>query len=497
MRSVPENLFCPVLRAARLWPEAPALRWEGGELRYRELAAEVARGAGFFRAKNLRRGDRVGLLARNVPEAALVLWSGLCAGLSVVPLNFRWPRETLAGAVEQAGLRYLLAAEEFRSLAEQLPVPWGGLEGFSRGARPVSRLPEILPAEQEANVIFTSGSSGRPKGAVLPLRSHVFSAKGANRNLPLAPGEVWFASLPFHHVGGLAVLYRTALAGACAFLAPRFEPASLLEKIVSGGITHFSVVPVMLRRLLKEGFSSAHSRRLRGILLGGSGVPGDLVEEIAACGLPVRTTYGLTEAASQVTALPENAPPERLHTAGRLLPYRRLEIRDSAGKAVPPGTVGEIWISGPVLFSGYLGGKPLSSPAAWFATGDLGLLTEDGYLSVRGRKDDLIISGGENIFPAEIERQARGFPGISACAAVGVEDPEWGERPVLFVEAEDPGRFPLERFEAYLAENLPGLYRPRGVIVLRRLPRISIGKIDRRRLKRELPALLEKYGPVR
>ena len=493
MPDLNEPLPFPLTLAARKWPDSPALIWENGRLTYAELERLVAGAGLWLRKLGLRPGDRIGLLARNSPEAALLLWAGLFAAVPVVPLNRRWPRESLRRAGLLADLRVLFADESSLPLARELGLPVEKLEELWRGASPASGI-SVLEPEREANILFTSGSTGEPKGVRLSVRSHYFNALGSNANLPLGPGQGWYAALPFYHVGGLAILYRCALAGAAAVVAPRFDEEELLAQIRAGRVTHLSVVPTMLARLLDAGLEKQWPADSGGILLGGAPTPPELLERLNGTNLPVLTTYGLTEAASQVTTLSPADPPEKRKTAGRLLPYRKVHIRREDGRLAGPGETGEIEVSGPVLFSGYLGESKNLSPEDWFATGDLGSLDEQGYLSVRGRKDDLIISGGENIFPAEIERVALRFPGVRACAAVGVRDTEWGERPLLFVEADAPEKFPLARFQAFLRENLPSLYRPERTVVLKQLPRISIGKIDRSRLKRFAPGPRESNG---
>jgi O-succinylbenzoic acid--CoA ligase len=295
--------------------------------------------------------------------------------------------------------------------------------------------------------VFTSGSAGAPKAALHTFGNHFFSAEGSNANIALAPGDRWLHSLPPYHVGGLSILFRCLLAGATVVLPEADVP--LGEGIAQSSATHVSLVSTQLLRLLREeGFEGDG---LKAILLGGDPMPASLVDEAAARGLPVYTSYGLTEMASQVTTTPPGASREELRTSGRPLAYREVKISG-----------GEILVRGETLFAGYIEGDAIDWPLdadGWFHTGDLGDLDANGYLCVRGRKDNLFVSGGENIQPEEIEEALSILEGVEETVVVPVPDPEFGARPVAFVRTADdtvePGALvrPLE-------EVLPGFKIP-------------------------------------
>jgi O-succinylbenzoic acid--CoA ligase len=293
----------------------------------------------------------------------------------------------------------------------------------SGGSRPSGEL--WIGRDQLSTIVFTSGSAGVPKAALHTFGNHYFSASGSNANIPLEPGDRWLHSLPLYHVGGLSILFRCLLAGATVALP---EPGLPLgEAIAHSGATHVSLVSTQLLRLLREeGFAGTE---LKAILLGGGPMPASLVDEARARGLPIHTSYGLTEMTSQVTTTPPGASRGELRTSGRPLPHREVAV---SGR-------GEILVRGETLFAGYVEGASVHRPLdddGWFHTGDLGALDENGYLDVRGRKDNLFVSGGENIQPEEIEEALSGLAGVQEAVVVPVPDPEFGARPVAFVRAE-------------------------------------------------------------
>jgi O-succinylbenzoic acid--CoA ligase len=285
--------------------------------------------------------------------------------------------------------------------------------------------PADIPQERPVTIIFTSGSTGVPKAALHTFGNHYHSALGSNANIALLPGDRWLHSLPMYHVGGLSILFRCLLAAATVALP--LPGTSLGESIASLGATHVSLVSTQLSKLLRE---SADLGGLEAVLMGGGPVPPSLVGEALARGLPLHTSYGLTEMASQVTTTPPDASIEELSTAGRVLPHREVSISEN----------GEILVRGETLFAGYAEGEKLDRPVDaedWFHTRDLGELDESGYLRVGGRMDNLFISGGENVQPEEIEDALCRLEGVDEAVVVPVSDEEFGARPVAFVRVND------------------------------------------------------------
>jgi O-succinylbenzoic acid--CoA ligase len=253
------------------------------------------------------------------------------------------------------------------------------------------------------------------------LGNHYYSALGSNANIKLDPGDRWLHSLPLHHVGGISILFRVLLSRTTLALpettAPLGESITLLEA------THISLVATQLRRMLAEDDVPAG---LKAILMGASAMPPGLIHEAHSRGLPLHTSYGQTEMASQVSATVPDASLEQLKTSGCVLPHRELRVDED----------GEILVRGETLFTGYVEGDKIIRPLdadGWFHTKDLGRQTSDGSLIVHGRKDNLFISGGENIQPEEIEEAFLDLPGVSEAVVVDIPDPEFGYRAVAFV----------------------------------------------------------------
>jgi O-succinylbenzoic acid--CoA ligase len=305
---------------------------------------------------------------------------------------------------------------------------------------------QSLSDDQPATILFTSGSTGTPKAALHTWGNHRYSAKGANANLPLQPGDRWLLSLPLYHVGGLAILVRCALAGAAVVLSP---DAPLHESLRTTDATHVSLVATQLRRLL-DAKTGGPPDALRAVLLGGGPIPDSLLRRGRERGWPLLTSYGCTEMASQVTTTAPGDSLDDLSTAGRRLHHRRVRIVDD-----------EIQVKGAPLFRGYVTDEGLDDPRTddgWYRTGDRGCLDASGRLHVTGRIDRMFVSGGENIQPEEIEMTLEQLDAVERAVVVPVSHPEYGHRPVAFVRLRTDVDCP--DFERVLRRRLPGFKIP-------------------------------------
>ena len=393
---------------------------------YEELDLVVSAAA--LRLGGLEPGSRVALyLPKDERYVALVL-ALIRAGHAACPISDRLPPWGVARLLERAACSTLISDDEelLQTVSADLLrlMPEALLEDVSQGTSGRSG-PIDIPLERPASIISTSGSTGVPKAALHTFGNHYHSALGSNANIALRPGDRWLHSLPLYHVGGLSILFRCLLAGATVALPHRGTSPG--ESIAGLCATHVSLVSTQLSRLLRENVDLGG---LEAVLMGGGPVPSSLVDEALARGLPLHTSYGLTEMASQVTTTPPDASLEELRTAGRVLPNREVSISES----------GEILVRGETLFAGYVEGEELDRPLdeeGWFHTRDLGELDEDGYLRVGGCMDNLFISGGENIQPEEIEEALCRLEGIDEAVVVPVPDEEFGARPVAFVRMND------------------------------------------------------------
>jgi O-succinylbenzoic acid--CoA ligase len=283
----------------------------------------------------------------------------------------------------------------------------------------------------------------------------------------------------------LAILYRAVVSRLAMVVHGRFDAQQTLDAIERAGITHMSLVENTLLRLLDAWGERQFPPTLRGVLVGGGPVDVELLRRARRLGLPVKPTYGLTEAASQVATLPLDAPATVLSSVGRPLPSCEVEIRDTTGNSLPAGVEGEITIRGPMVSRGYWESLNIVSSnmlGGWCATGDIGVLDDRGYLTVRGRADDMIVSGGEKMFPAEIEASLARVPWIRQAAVLGVSDPQWGRIPVAFIEILPGVTVDPSDVAATLADRLARFKIPKRFITVTQLPQAGGGKIDRHRL---------------
>jgi len=447
--------ICPVRRAALALPDAPALRGDDLSWTWCEYDAAVNAACGALRHAGVGSGDRVAVLAANSPAYAALIFAVLRRGAILAPLNLRrgetHGRELLSRldpklVCVDAARRRIANGYAMLEIARFPDAPTGEAE---------------LAADREAAIVFTSGSGGAPKGVVLTAGNLLAGAAAANAALPLTAEDVWLLDLPLYHVGGLAILFRAALAACTVRVRDGFVPADTLDDLAAGRVTELSCVPSMLRALLAADPEGRIVARAKAILLGGGAIDPRLLDDARRRGVRVLPTYGMTEAGSQI------------YTDGRLLSGMELRVID-----------GEIAIRGPAVFARYLDdASPARDDEGWFRTGDLGRLHQDGHLEVLGRRDETFASGGENIHPAEIERVAREYVGLDDCAVIAAPSRRWGRRPVLYAT---PDVLDAAALGDWLAERLPALLVPDHVATVDDLPRLSLGKVDR-------PALLAMY----
>ncbi|MEL7168282.1 MAG: AMP-binding protein [Bacteroidota bacterium] len=442
----------PVRAAAQRTPEAPALVLAEGVVSYANFDAQVEGAAAWLEAHDLRAGDRLAILAAPSPDLIALLWGCWRAGVVAAPLSLRLPDAALADLIERLSPAALVT--DWPDAAFSLPTYPLASRRAAQSTRPTLDLRPSTLDLRPWTLIHTSGSSGTPKAALHTWDNHLWSARGWIERLRLGPQHRWWLDLPLYHVGGLAILVRCALAGAAAVLAPPKTP--LPEAVRRYGVTHASLVATQLRRAL-DAATPADLDALRGmdaLLLGGSAIPEDVLREAYDAGLPVLTSYGMTEMTSTVTATPPDASFEVLCTAGAVLPHREVRLADD----------GEILVRGRTRFAGYLDDATLTEPFdadGWFGTHDVGAWVEvDGQrlLRVIGRTDRMFISGGENIQPEAIEAALLRLPGVRRAAVVPIADAEFGHRPVAFVEAD------IDLGALRTTLDVPGFMRPVAVL---------------------------------
>ncbi len=477
-----------VARRALTHSQVTAVECGDERLTYRDLDASVGAVAGRLAALGVVAGEPVGLLHANDNGFAVFIHAITRAGGICTPHNARLTVDEIAWQIRDAGVRFLIADAEHLALAGAVAAS-AGVSLLDAGdpawgsAAPLP-APETVGFDRPHSLMYTSGTTGRPKGAVLTHGNFYWSAVASAANLGVEADDRWLACLPLYHVGGLSILLRSAIYGTTAVIHERFDEARVARALREERITLLSVVANMLQRMFTLD-DVAYAGTVRAVLLGGGPAPRPLLETSAARGLPVLQTYGLTETASQVATLSPADALRKLGSAGLPLTSSTVRIEvgraDSVGGDAAPGEIGEIVVSGPTVCAGYLGQPDATAEAirdGWLHTGDLGYLDEEGYLYVVDRRDDLIITGGENVYPAEIESALLAFPGVQECAVVGVPDERWGALVVAVVVAS--GTIDRTAVEAHLRVHLAGYKVPRRIeIAAEALPRTASGKVQR------------------
>jgi O-succinylbenzoic acid--CoA ligase len=484
---------------ARISPDRPALHLGDRTIRYAELAARVMETERGLAALGVGPGDVVAVLLGNGLSFVEVLHALALRGAVLLPLNTRLTPRELAQQLGMSAARVLLhGAGPLAELAAAAASGTGSslcrVELESRGEPALAlqaaeekrarvERPEVDP-ERTLALIYTSGTTGTPKGALLPHRAFFWSALGSALHLGILPDDRWLACLPFFHVGGLSILLRSALYGTSAIVHERFDPVAVNRAIDEQGATLVSLVPSMLQRVLDARDGRGAPRQLRGVLLGGAPAADSLIERARSLGFAVASSYGLTEAASQVATQPLGRE-DSVGGAG-LQPLLGTELRviDARGASVR-GEPGEICVRGPTLMTGYLD-RPEDTLRAlrggWLHTGDVGLLDAAGGLRVLDRRSDLIISGGENIYPTEVESILLEHPAIAEAAVAGRFDREYGRRPAAWLVRSPGARADAEELRRFCSDRLARFKIPVTFTFVDELPRNTLGKLERHRL---------------
>jgi o-succinylbenzoate---CoA ligase len=445
-------------------------------------------------------------------------------GLVLLPLNTRLAAAELEWQLAQTGCRWLFYHEETAALAQQLSPAqchFSPLDEKLLRQAPAAPAPHSWPlafGDSPQAIVYTSGTSGRPKGAVLTYANHFWSAMASAFRLGTLPADRWLSSLPLYHVGGLAVIVRCALYGTTAVIHSRFDVEAIDHSLEHEEITLISLVPTMLHRLLARRHHWPASLRL--ILLGGAAAEPELVQKAnelprrppesgiqsqRPTGPLVAPTYGLTEAASQVATMPPAEATRKPGSVGKPLLFTQVRIVDDQGNELPTAARGEIVVTGPTVMAGYF--EEVNSPrsragyqratfnsqlstfslqSATLHTGDIGYLDADGDLWLVQRRTDLIVSGGENVYPAEVEAVLKAHPAVANACVVGIPDPEWGQQVAAAVVLR-PGETVAEsELSDFCREKLAGYKRPRTIRFMENLPETASGKIHRQAVAQQL-----------
>jgi o-succinylbenzoate---CoA ligase len=431
---------------AETCPDRTAVIADGMEVTYAELEAEAEAAARRLAARGVRRDAHVVLELPAGVEYVVLLHGLMKLGAIACPLS-----PALAGREREAELRsadpLLVLSEPAQLTTTEADLPLLGEHDL-----------DALHCR-----ILTSGTSGEVRSIGLTYGNHLWSAVGSAFNLGVDPNDRWLCCLPLHHVGGLSIVMRSVIYGTGAVVHDGFDVDAVAASLEADGVTLLSLVPTGLVRLLEAGVDLSGPRA---ILVGGGPVPVEVMEEAAGRSATVVQTYGLTEAASQVTTLTPQEAVRKLESAGRPLLTTHLRIQD-----------GEILVQGPTVAPG------CADEDGWLHTADLGRIDDEGFLYVEGRLGDVIVTGGENVVPTEVEEVLLRHPSVEDAAAVGRADPEWQEAVAAVVVLRDGARASEEELRSHCASQLAGFKVPKRFEFVPELPRTASGKLLRRELQ--------------
>ncbi|SDM12689.1 o-succinylbenzoate--CoA ligase [Sediminibacillus halophilus] len=476
-------------KQADLSPDKTAIETsDGEELTFQQLRDKSRSLAKKMAASGVQEGNHVALLAANSSDMAAAIHALSYLGAVAVLLNVRLSAAELAYQLNDAEVSCLLYDDGHTELAlsavDQADCPdFRSFREIIEQTETTVALQEELVLNKLFTIIYTSGTTGFPKGVEHTYGNHWWSAVSSALNLGLSKNDKWLASLPLFHVGGLSLLVKSVVYGMPVYLMKKFDIDLAHRAIISENVTIVSVVAVMLERLINKLAGGRYPDSFRCMLLGGGPAPEPLLEKARLHEIPVFQTYGMTETSSQIVTLSPDYALSKLGSAGKPLVPAQLKIM-LEGNPAPDGTVGEIVVKGPMVTKGYYKNDSANDKSfhdGWLATGDLGKLDEDGFLYVMDRRKDLIISGGENIYPAEIESVLAGMDGVKEAGVIGREDDQWGQVPVVFIVASHTDLTKEKVFD-YCRERLAKFKVPKHVYFIAELPRNASNKLVRHKL---------------
>ena len=498
-----------VRRQARERPQAIALTFEDRQQGYGELDRRANLVANALAAAGIRPGDRVAILARNSDRFFELFFGCAKAGAVLVPVNFRLAPPEIAQVVNDSHARLLVVGRDFlvvaRALSAQLPrverliAQDEPAEGFADYARFRDGAPEHDPRlavalDDVVLQMYTSGTTGLPKGAQLTNRNlGVLLPAAAREWAGFVPADVNLVCLPLFHIGGAAWGFLGLHAGCRNVVLADADPGIILECLARERVTQTIFVPALMLFLLQHpARKTTDFSSLKTIFYGASPIPFDLLKSaVASFGCQFCQLYGLTETTGAIVYLPRGdhdlARPERMRSCGKAMGTVELRVVDAEGKDCPPGQIGEIVCRSNQVMQGYWNMAEATAQAireGWFHSGDAGYLDADGYLHIYDRVKDMIVSGGENIYPAEVESALFGHPAVADVAVIGVPDARWGEAVKAIVVRKPGMQLAADELLGFARQRIAGYKLPQSVDFLEALPRNPSGKILKRELRK-------------
>ena len=491
-------------RNAAFAPDKPAIHFEGGSLSYAAFAARIERAASALKTQlGVGRGDRVAILSLNRPDYLVLLYACARLGAMLVPLNWRLAVAEQLFILSDAGARMLVLEQAFAGVVPELErslpeISVLGLDftppngstfaslldhGHGNGRNPHADLSCPLL------IVYTSGTTGRPKGAVLRQEALFWNGVMSQHMHNLTSDDHVLTVLPFFHVGGLNIQTTPALQlGATVTIHARFTPEAALTSFDRDRPTLTVLVPATIQAVTDHpGWATADLSSLKAIATGSTIVPPHLIERFVTRGVPVLQVYGSTETCPIAVYTRLGGDLSRSGSTGLPGLCCEAKVIGADDSEVPPGTPGEIAVRGPNVFFEYWGNEDATRDAlhdGWYRTGDIGVRDDEGYFWIRDRKKNVIISGGENIYPAEVESALFSHPGVADVAVIGIPDATWGESVKAMVVKKSGANVTAEELIGFARERIAHYKAPRSIDFVDTLPRTPTGKILKRELRK-------------
>ncbi len=470
---------------ANLTPNRLAVKTEELELTFDELYQGVQLQINHLVSMDVKKGEHVGVLMKNSIEMIEVIHAIFSIGAVAVLLNHRLSSKEIAWQLSDVEARHLICNEEFSfHVDEDINVIHVGKLHKMLSPK-IEYVVEDYTKDQVATIMYTSGTTGHPKGVMQTFGNHWSSAIGSALNLGLNPNDRWLLAVPLFHISGLSILFRSVVYGIGIVLFERFDAGKMNRAILDKDVTIVSVVTTMLNQMLDQLGNEKYPETFRCMLAGGGPVPKWVLEKALERQIPIFQTYGMTETASQIVTLSPEYSIKKLGSAGKPLFSCQMKITKD-GKDCSAYEEGEILVKGPNITTGYWKRDEANKMAfteGWFHTGDQGYIDEDGFLFVLDRRSDLIISGGENVYPAEIENVLLSHHAVVDAGVIGIEDEKWGQVPYAYIVSNT--KISNDQLIKYCNERLARYKVPRGIKVLEELPRNASNKLLRRKLKEQ------------
>ena len=483
------NLSRIIEHWAHMRPGHCAIHFQGADLSYAQLWRRVLQLTDVLaRQHQVKRGERIAWLALNHPDFIALLMALARLGAIAVPVNFRLAPREVAAILADADARILFADPTMLDLARQ------AARGIDLEVQPVAMLDQAVAAGaaiegRDADpvlLVYTSGTTGKPKGALHTQDNLLWNYQSAIAAQDITSNDHLLSALPLFHVGGLNIQFLpTLMAGGTVTLHPRFDPSAWIADVGARRPTLTLLVPATIRAVLDHpDWPAADLSSLRLINAGSSVVPASMIAAFHARGVPVNQVYGTTETGPVSITLRSEDARRKAGSAGKVALHVEARLVGSDGADVEAGAIGEIWVRGKNVVTGYWNDP--HNPAfadGWFRTGDLARVDEEGFYFVVGRSKDMIISGGENIYPAELENVLADCPGIAESAVVGQDDARWGEVAVAVVVLRPGVRMSEGDITALFEGRLARFKHPRRVLFADQLPKTALGKVQKAELR--------------